>query len=170
MNDELVPSWIKKIKNADDAAKEKVEAARVRDLADKAAIENGAPKFWNQLAKDFEIAANALSKIGITATCSSLVDEQARVLDNRRVPEHGIRIDMRAGFPRVRVGYVNVWYTEGTYHLRIYRVEDEEKEEQRIPLGLNATGEVCAVADNAMLDPEQTAEEILRPLVNYIRS
>lgn len=166
MNDELIPSWIKNIKNADDAAKEKAEVARVRDLADKAAIQNGAPKFWTQLAKDLEIAANALSKIGITATCSSLADQQAKVPDSRRAPEHGIRIDMRAGFPRVKIGYVNVWYTEGTYHLRAYILEEQE---QRIPLGLNQAGEVCAVTGNALLDSEQTAEEILRPSVDYIR-
>jgi hypothetical protein len=167
MNDELIPAWIKNIKNTDNAAKEKAEAARVRDLADKAAIQKGAPKFWTQLAKDLEIAANALSNIEITATCSSLADQQARVPDSRRAPEHGIRIDMRAGFPRVRIGYVNVWYTEGTYHLRVYLLEEEE---QRISLSLNREGEVCAVTGNAILDPEQTAEEILRPLVNYIRS
>jgi hypothetical protein len=170
MNDELIPPWIKKIKDAEDSARDKAALESARDLADRTTIQAGAPKFWKELAKDLEIAAHALARINVTATCSSLGGEEPRPSSDRRAPEHGVRVDMQAGFPRVKIGYVNIWYTEGTYHLRVYCTKEEQEPEQKIRLGLNRTGEVCAFTNGSPLDAEQTAEAILSPLATYVRS
>ena len=167
MNDELIPDWIKSIKNSDDAVKGRERSTQAQDLVAELTVQKEGPKFWKQLCKDLEISAHALSKIGITATCTCLSEEKNKVLRNNPLPQHGVRIEMKTGSLRFKVDHVIIWYTEGTYYLSLYRREDEEK---RIPLGLNESGEVCALIGNDMLDSEQTTEAILRPLVNYLRS
>jgi hypothetical protein len=161
MNDDLIPKWIKQIKDNDEAQKSEAELNRLRNLTAQAVVQSEGPRFWKQLAKDLEIAANACSKIGITATCNSL--------GNQAQPgEHGVRVDMNAGFPFHKIAHTILWYTEGSGYIRWITMEDQEK---RIPLAIGPTGEISAVgASGGILGAEKTAEQVLAPLVHYVRS
>jgi hypothetical protein len=161
MNDDLIPNWIKKIKDQDEAKQSEEERNRLHNFSTQQLVQVGALKFWKGVAKDLEIAVNALSKTKIKATCTSTSSPA-------NPSEHGVRIDVSAGFPFVKIAHTVVWYNEGTGYIRCYFMEEPEK---RIQFGIDPLGEVCAVGERGgMLDAEKTAEEILSPLVCFVRS
>src|SRR5579872_3768726 len=111
MNDDLVPDWIKRIRDKDEADNAEAELSRLRQRTAQNLVQTEGIKFWKQLTKELEIAAHACSRIGITANCTSE--------SNRSEPtQYGVRVNMSAGSPLAKVVHTNIWYTAGDGYIR----------------------------------------------------
>jgi hypothetical protein len=164
MNDALMPDWIRRIKDQDEAAKSSDDLKRQSQiLAGEQLLAKG-PDFWKQLTEQLEIAATHCASIGIRATCSHLGPQESKREPGSRAPR-GVRLELTAGFPNVRIIYTNIWYTPGNAYIGLFTLDFPEK---RIDLRVSE-GTVCALVGSNILDPEGLTQAIMERMARYVR-
>lgn len=156
MGDQLAPEWVKRIKQADHNEAARRELENQRRVAAEKTLKADGPAFWTSVVQELKRTSDSLSEIGIRSTFSEIGGQG----------ERGCRIELAAGFPRVSLADVNVFYRGD--HLSCHAFGGLEV--YSIEIAVNHGGQIVGTHGSSVLGAEQIAQRIVEPLVGAVRS
>jgi len=163
MTESLIPEWIREIKREQEDSAHEAERAHQDSIAATSVIKAKGLAFWKQLAKELKIAVDACESLGIRASLGDIGQDPRAPI--RTSNEYGLRIEMAYGFPRVSRIYANLFYVDGSSCIRLYLMEQEE---EKMDLAVTRSGEIELYCGTELLNAEQAAEGILKPMTMYV--
>jgi len=154
MDKALVPEWIKKMRQEDELAEAKKEAARRLEVEASPLLQQEGPRFWDQLQQDLAVAVDSLPVLNVSGSISRFSE--------------GIRIEVVYYHLIPVQTYTDIFYDPS---IAVIRCSTMSGGICQLYLCALPDNEVAAIAelDGPPLDPEQASEYILRPMVDSVR-
>ena len=154
MDEALVPEWMKKIRQEDDLAEAKKESSRKIEVEASPLLQQEGPRFWSRLQQSLSIVVDSLPVLNLSGSISSF--------------KEGIRIEVVYYHLVPIQTYTDIGYDPSTAVIRCSTVNGGIC---RLYLCEIPNNEVAAFAelDGSPMDPEQTSEYIMRPMVDSVR-
>jgi hypothetical protein len=158
MTDRILPPWIKKMKEDQDAAKASTEKATLQAALVTQTANAEGPKFWERLLKELRFNADSLDEIGWTGQIEKLASN----------PEEAYRISVLKRDAIPTHAYVNLDYQAGASGIRCWFRDGKGSELQFCLQKNKSTGgnELMVIADGATRSAENLAEHLLQTLIH----
>ena len=157
--EELVPDWIKQIKNEDEIRNAISDAQKQRDAAGRAIIRAEGPAFWKQLLKELKVCVDGLEVLKLRGVLDIRGDVRA---------EQCCRVSVARKAIIPSQTYADLIYSQGAEHIRCYAPEG--------PLPFL---DLCVYDDKVMtvcddrltpMDAEQACQFVVERMVRMVRS
>lgn len=153
MDEARVPDWIKKLKQEHELSATRRDAARKDQVENSLLLQREGPAFWSRLQESLSLAVECLPVLQISGSISHFAEGiRIEVAYQHLVPiQTYTDISYDAARAIVRCATIN----GGICHLYLCVTEENE---------------IAAFAefDGSPLNPEQAAEFIVRPMVDYV--
>ncbi|MBN2321098.1 MAG: hypothetical protein JXR49_18610 [Acidobacteria bacterium] len=154
MNEALVPEWMKKIRREDELAEAKKESARKLEVGASPLLQQEGPKFWHQLQQSLATVVDSLPVLKLSGSISRFSE--------------GIRIEVVYYYLIPVQTYMDIYYDPDTAVIRCATMSGGICQ---LYLCAASNNEIAAFAefDGPPMDPEQTSEYLMRPMVDSVR-
>ena len=154
MDQTLVPEWMKKIRQEDELAEAKKEAARQSEVESSSLLRQEGPKFWSQLQQCLAVVVDSLPVLNLAGSISQFSE--------------GIRIEVVYYHLIPVQTYTDISYDPGT---AVIHCSSMSGGTCQLYLCVVSNNEIAAFAelDGPPMDPEKASEYIMRPMVDSVR-
>jgi acyl-CoA hydrolase len=170
MDDALIPEWIKKIRQEEEAKKSREEANQQRAALLSAKIAAQGPGFWKQLVKGLEITAPECKHIGIRASVSNIGG-----LHNTTGAEEACRVSVMVGLPFPQQTHTDLSYRKGDSAIKCHTFEDKVftldfcLDPQGVCAIIASDPELFPIAAAVPTRPEDAAQFIFQAMVQRVK-
>lgn len=154
MNDLLVKDWIKRRKAQDELANLPSRDELQQDVA-RLKIELEGPKFWSDFVKELALNIEGISEIG----CSGKIT----TIGNLKFEEQ-CRVQVMFKSLRPKQTFTDLFYSNGA----IIRCSTCEGDAFQLSFGMTEKGSIGVFCDDGPMNPEETAEFIVRRMVDIV--
>lgn len=153
MDKARVPEWIRKLKQEHELSAARRDTARRQQVENSVLLQREGPTFWNRLQESLSLAVDSLPLLKISGSISRFAE--------------GIRIEVAYQHLVPIHTYTDISYDPAKAIVRCATINGGIGQ---LYLCVTDNNEIAASAelDGSPMNPEQAAEFIVRPMVDYV--